>query len=534
MDEAMKIELKPQFDFESECEKIELEIFNPTDEVDARLEEIEEEMSDLEISIDKLTNEADKLDYSIAVASGVISGIIDILFVGKWDFASAKAWSNKEVHEQIINFAQQDPEYQKFIDRKRSVNEENRLNNAVEFLEGKYKLPGDREWKFQGSSITPKSHHLDDLCHHPTIVGLVCCVVVQFSGESIYSDSMGNPLNLPVTVNEYGKFVGRNNVEKMFAGIINWFLNVAQTAANRKGHLMSDMAGSYSSTKRKTEGMGLPGGFLSTMKELSALPIFKDSNFATNLSKAYQHGIGNGKNQIDLGAFNALFEGASSKFDMRTEMAIGHELKRQALPIVINEILVRACYFVRRLIVELKESDSLLSINWNNVIPFNNRTIERMMTIATGTFHAIDSLDAVIEGAIKAKNTGPCFWAEFGRQVVLRLNFVGVGRFTIALGTDAFMGLRKDKKSRERMLLKAESLYLLEAKMYYGESLMWSAVKDANQSIDSLYEAIQHLSGRITGDLKAVKGSIDAIAETDASAMEEYNQGLSAELLDIL
>lgn len=530
MDENMKIELKPQFDYESECKSIELEIINPVNEVDVRLDEIENQIADLDISIDKLTNHADKLDYSIAIASGLLTGIIDILFVGKWDFASAKAWSNKEVHEQIINFAQQDPEYQAFIDRKRSVNEENRLNNAVEFLEKKYKLPGDSDWNFKGSSITSKSHHLDDLCHHPTLIGLVCCVVVQFSGESIYSDSTGNPLNLPVTVNEYGKFVGRNNVEKMFAGIINWFLNVAQTAANRKGHLMSDMAGSYSSTKRKTEGMGLPGGFLSTMKELSALPVFKDSNFATNLSKAYQHGIGNGKNQIDLGAFNVLFEGASSKFDMRTEMAIGHELKRQALPVVINEILVRACYFVRRLIVELKENDSILSINWNNIIPFGNRTIERMMTIATGTFTAIDTLDAVIEGAINSKAN----WAEFGRQVVLRLNFVGIGRFTIALGTDAFMGLRKGKKSRERMLLKAESLYLLEAKMYNGDQLMWTAVQDAGQSVDSLFEAMQKLSTQVTEDMKAAQGSIREIENVDISAIDANNKGLTAELLDNL
>ena len=534
MDDNIKIELKPQLDFAPECEIIELEILNPMSAIDARLDEIDEKIADLDIRIDKLTNHADKLDYSIAIASGLLTGIIDVLFVGKWDFASAKAWSNKEVHERIINFAQQDPEYQAFIDRKHSVNEENRLNNAVEFLEKKYKLPGDHEWNFQGSGITSKSHHLDDLCHHPTIIGLVCCVIVQFSGESIYSDSTGNPLNLPVTVNEYGKFVGRNNVEKMFAGIINWFLNVAQTAANRKGHLMSDMAGSYSSTKRKTEGMGLPGGFLSTMKELSALPIFKDSNFATNLSKAYQHGIGDGKNQIDLGAFNSLFEGASSKFDMRTEMAIGHELKRQALPVVINEILVRACYFVRRLIVELKTNDSILNINWNNVIPFGNRTIERMMTIATGTFTAIDSLDAVIRGAIAGSAAGPGFWAAFGRQVVLRLNFVGIGRFTIALGTDAFMGLRKDKQSRERMLLKSESLYLLEAKLYYGEKLMWAAAQDANQSIDSLYEAIQCLSVQIADDMRLVQGSINSIAETDTSDLEEYNKGLTADLLDIL
>ena len=83
MDETMKIELKPHLNFESECEKIELEIFNPADEVDARLDEIEKEMSDLDISIDKLTNEADKLDYIAAVVSGVIAGLIDSFFVGE-------------------------------------------------------------------------------------------------------------------------------------------------------------------------------------------------------------------------------------------------------------------------------------------------------------------------------------------------------------------------------------------------------------------------------------------------------------------
>ena len=96
------------------------------------------------------------------------------------------------------------------------------------------------------------------------------------------------------------------------------------------------------------------------------------------------------------------------------------------------------------------------------------------------------------------------------------------------------MGLRKGKKSKERMLLKAESLYLLEAKMYYGDKLMWSDIKDANQSVDSLYEAMQRLSLQIADDLKAVQGSINAISETDATAIEEQNKGLTAELLDII
>ena len=96
------------------------------------------------------------------------------------------------------------------------------------------------------------------------------------------------------------------------------------------------------------------------------------------------------------------------------------------------------------------------------------------------------------------------------------------------------MGLRKGKKSRERMLLKAESLYLLEAKMYYGDQLMWTAVQDAGQSVDSLFEAMQKLSTQITEDMKAAQGSIREIKNVDISAIDANNKGLTAELLDNL
>ena len=36
-------------------------------------------------------------------------------------------------------------------------------------------------------------------------------------------------------------------------------------------------------------------------------------------------GIGTGKGQVDLGVLNSLFEGASSKMDVRTERAVGHD-----------------------------------------------------------------------------------------------------------------------------------------------------------------------------------------------------------------
>ena len=62
--------------------------------------------------------------------------------------------------------------------------------------------------------------------------------------------------NLPVTINDYGRFEGKNFISKIFSGIINWFLNVAETMANAKGHWMSDLAGSKQTAGG---GAGLPG-----------------------------------------------------------------------------------------------------------------------------------------------------------------------------------------------------------------------------------------------------------------------------------
>jgi hypothetical protein len=183
--------------------------------------------------------------------------------------------------------------------------------------------------------------------------------------------------------------------------------------------------------------MGLPGSFLSTAKELSSLPCFRDSNFAENLRKAYQNGIGTGKAQFDLGPFNSLFSGASSKLDMRTEMAVGHELKRQARPVLLNEIIVRGAFFIRQFIRQMREKKSLQDIEWKQLFPIRNRTVVRMLTISTGTFTTIDLADA----AIRASAKGAAFLPAF----VLRINFVGVGRFSLALGADMIMGIQKGR-----------------------------------------------------------------------------------------
>ncbi len=509
-----------------------VEVLEGINSIDEQLEYLQNKIDSLNQDIDKLTCHADGADYAIAVTCGIITGIFDSLVVGKWDFKEAKAKSNKEINEKVLNFAKKDPDYKKYLENKKSNNDPDRLKNAIEFLEKKYKLPGDGGYKdFKHLGINDKTHHLDDFCHHPTLVGLVCCILVQFTGSATYRSSNGNVVkNIPIEVNNYGKFVSEETWGKFFAGVINWFFNVAQTMKNRKGHLMSDMAGSSSSAGKGNEGAGLPGSFLSTAKEIASLPCFQDTNFAENLRKAYQNGIGTGKKQVDLGPFNSLFQGASSKLDMRTELAVKKELQRQSVPVIMNELLVRGLYFVRRFVMQMKEKNSLTDIDWKEVLPVCNRTIVRMMTIASGTFTAIDMADAAIRSAIDSKGvSNPAFLSN----MILRVNFVGVGRFTVAVATDVGMGVKKSIKRNERMKLYNEQIALLDAKVYYKQANMWIEAEEVEKTLDEAYEVLERSTAYYCESMSEISKDVAEI-KTYIPEVREKNPGLIEEMLDIL
>ncbi|MFQ7292850.1 MAG: hypothetical protein ACLRQ0_11525 [Monoglobales bacterium] len=412
-----------------------------------------EELSSVYAEIDNLTNHADGYDYALAVSCGILSGLIDSFIVGEWDFARGKMIANKDVNNMITQFAKKHPKYLSFCQYalegtgspRRKPKDPDRLETAVQFLEWKFPLPGDAPWLKTGfdsagniikdKKISSKSHHLDDLSHHPTIVGLIACIISQFTKVGVYVNADNQIIKIPFSVDEYGMIEGKTPTAKVGAGIINWCFNVAR---HRHGHLMSDIGGSKSTVGG---GMGLPGSVMATLKELSCLPCFNDSEFSKKLAKAYQKGIGTNKGQVNLGLFNCLFAGADSKVDYRTEKAIKSELKRQAIPVAINEVVVRAFYFVRHFIIEMKEKGSIEDIEFKKIIPLNNRTIVRMLTISSGTFTVIDMADASIRAVVKSGGNA----GEFGRQLILRVNFVGLGRFTLAAGADVFMGVKKGR-----------------------------------------------------------------------------------------
>jgi hypothetical protein len=282
------------------------------------------------------------------------------------------------------------------------------LGSAVKFLEKKFPIPSDGNTPDFGGGL---QHHLRDFAHHPTIVGLAFSLLTQFTGKAYGTDVAGvfKVVDVPAISKA---FIGKDVPQKILFGTIQWFF-----------HLVSDMAGS-SSSAGLSGGTGIPGPLLALAKELSALPIFKSPRF---LSKLF-----NGTLFLKRDSAGQVIKESVLRFDLRAELGVGVELGRQAIPVVANECIVRSFYFLRRLAMEIKNGNihsfaDLKQIDLDKVKPYQNPTVDRMLTVATGVFTTVDV------GAAAASQQWLC------------VNFVGVARFAVAIGTDVSWGLKARK-----------------------------------------------------------------------------------------
>ena len=139
------------------------------------------------------------------------------------------------------------------------------IADAIRFLEKTFPFVGDKLTPAFGGGL---QHHLRDFSHHPSPVGIVCSILMQFTGKGFGTATDGSFLivDLPGEALKDGMLFGRNAEEKFLYGTLNWVL-----------HLISDMAGSSSTPGA---GTGIPGPILSFLKEASALPFFQDMSIA--------------------------------------------------------------------------------------------------------------------------------------------------------------------------------------------------------------------------------------------------------------
>ena len=506
-------------------------------EIDDYLEKIENRLSELDGEIDRLTNHADGIDYTVAVASGIIAGLVDSFFVGEINWEKEYSAISEKFNKLVVRRAGLDADvYSKLSDSEKT----DYLKNAIQKLEKKYPLPSDNVWKTPGKGNSVSSamrHHIDDFCHHPTPLGFLACIISVLFKTAFFVDDDGtwhfrwaktDPKDMVwlwgciiataflqwlvcLTEKKY-KEEQFEEMPKPLRILLRALASapVAVQVLKRfnewSGHLCSDIAGS---SQTPGAGMGIPGLLLSSLKEALSIPPL---NKIPGLHK-----------QLDF-----LFD---KGFDARAEATVLRIAGKQMLPVLLNEIIVRGFYFVRRFVCESRlHGENWKDYSWDKILPFNNRTIVRMLTIAHGTFVAVDLADAAVRSAIKNGTPhNPKFWTDF----VMRVNFVGVGRFTIAVFSEAAMGLQRHRKEAERIDLNSKMLNFYQAKIYYKQADMWIAAEKAELATQEMYQTAQNAVSFFADAFRDMKDDLSKIGSY-GPGIDENNPGLSEILLSEL
>lgn len=347
----------------------------------------------------------DKWDYIAAFSSGTVCSIIDILFTNKFSLANAKKWGNKKIEDFVIEFAK----YQGF--------KGNELRDAIAHLEKLFILESDKAMNQFGGGL---NHHLRDFVHHPSILGLVFSILSQFTEKGFGTDNNGNFIIVEL---DHSLFVNKTFEQKIFDGTITWMF-----------HLISDMAGSSSSLNG---GTGIPGFVLSVLKELSVLPIFKKISIEYKDKEiTYSQLI----SKIFNGTYFRDVDNSPIRFDLRAEIGIVKELCDQMIPVIINECLVRSFYSISRFCYEIKKQNiedisDISKITPANFLPYNSDSLNRMLTVSSGTFTAIDLSQAAIASKINKDN--------IVKDFLIRINIPGIVRFSIACSVEVKTLIRK-------------------------------------------------------------------------------------------
>lgn len=403
---------------------------------------------------------ADKLDCTLAVACGIVAGLVDSFFVGKFSLERANEWGTSKVNDFVVSMA------------KLAGYDGDDLPGAIRYLEENFKFAADGNTPDFGGGY---QHHLRDFSHHFSLGGLVCSIFTQFTGKVIGADTAGRLLIVEVP-ETHRQFLGKGFGEKVILGTVTWVM-----------HIASDIAGSSGNPGK---GTGVPGPILSLIKQLSALPIFE------NARPAIEQTDGSVFREIISKMFNGTFFARRDedgrivetlRFDFRTELGVLHEIGRQAKPVILNQCLIRSFYFVRRLTHELRSLKiaslkDLRRIDPHDVLPFRNQAIARMSTVSCGVFSAVDLSDTAIRAAIASRGSKEKFLAEF----IVRVNFVGLGTFAIACVLDIREVLKERtsassstaEEDYERSLAEFGSLELGPSQIRLLQSLQRAIVLD--------------------------------------------------------
>lgn len=376
-----------------------------------------------------INQKIDKYDIALSISSGALTAAMDALWVSDISLAGAHEWGSDKIDDFVIKVA------------KSRGYKGNDIAGAIKKIEDDFPMDGDLLTKEFGGGA---QHHLRDFSHHPTPVGLMLSLLMQFTGKGYGTESNGKIVSYDVPGWQRKSFT-----DSVYLGTVEWLF-----------HIISDIAGSSGTRRMGKEGTGLPGPLLSFLKEVSSIPGIRniagktDPKASPNKESNYQFSV------ICSKMFNGTLLGEHDekgkpvlhkelRFDLRTELGITYESikNKQYIPVVLNELIVASFYSVRRFMMQVEEcginsQDDLKQIDISKCLPWKNETIRHMRMIAASTFTSIDLSVAGIKAALKNKDNPSGFALDFMQGI----NYWGLGSLALASNSEFMLAMQKMQK----------------------------------------------------------------------------------------
>lgn len=283
----------------------------------------------------------DKYDYLVAVACGVIGGLIDIFLVGMPPDNKLVGWTDAQTDYAVKMFA-------RFSGWKPAPVQSDSLANAIAFLEQKFKVNYDQRYGADVSGLftmSTRNHHMMSLAHSPDILGLFFSILNQFTSTSSF---IADGQLITIQTDTFA-LQGGNIISKLFCGVANWL-----------GHIMSDIAGSSGSRRKFGRGTGV------------TIPFYEVFQFC----KVGQFEVGRNRQDFATIAVRAFEEG----YDFRFGLAM-------AIPVLITEISIRLIWSLRQHFGYQKSLRECIPTAKHN-------NLRVMLLIGNVTLCSIDILDA--------------------------------------------------------------------------------------------------------------------------------------------
>lgn len=358
-------------------------------------EETDEGIDATEIKFSAVVKNADKLDYTVAVISGLIAATVNYKMVGDSNFDENIDFSNpKEALPLLEKIWKMCGCVDKDIKKG-----ETHLNDIFDNAERKiHRAP---EFKSLAK----------DFARGLSYKALLCSIIEQLAGIRFGLDENG-----AFTIHrmpEEARVYGFNRA--VYVGFLTWITAEAYAYKN---------TGKYEEEVKDI--IKFPAGMKKIkelIKEISQTNLFKNKSFD---SEKLDQWVINRANSIEWDDDNT---------------GLGTILVRQAIPVTLNKSLVRTYYFLKTFVQEIKRRDvksieGLAFVNLNDESEEKDKVIARMDAVSSGVFAAINISHAAVKGVKRlAEEDGDK--AKAAAVFAAGINFVNLFEFVAVVRTNA-------------------------------------------------------------------------------------------------